>query len=489
MNKKDLATMAGQTQEMTDSSKPKGLAARILGEQPTGLQKTFFWLMILSLTLWPLLFFVSLFFFDAPIRTTVDEISRWGMVLTIWLYPLYLLPLMRSWFQLSKCLRATWLFYLCPLIPIIIFFSFVELASSEYAAKKPKGYDPATFERLNESFAKDINHVYFYNEILEDADPKTFRALDEDYSADSRHVWYRENKIEGANPQTFVAPEKNDSLNFTIGLAHDDHDYYRQNNPLHIADMGSFRQIDGSWAVDRQNVYFIGLEAHVGKDIVPIGDYSTFRVLNHLYAVDAKCAYYKNKVVEGADPKTFVVLDGGNDYGQDKNRVYYQDCGTTIRNLDALKHRKMGNGLYETFHTDGKTVYNPKLMPMPVGTDYKTLHRVERYRDWYADKNRVYYENRLLPDANPHTFKIFPSHYVSKDYVSNNNKDFNNSYDGNRVYYRDSLMHGVDVASFICGYDYVDSISFAFDKNRYYQGRPNPRLEKLRQGKCRVDSE
>ena len=174
---------------MTDNSQPKGLAVRILGEQPTGLQRTVFWLMILSLTLWPICFFVSIFFFDAPIRSTVDEISRWGMVLTIWLYPLYLLPLMRSWFQLSKCLRATWLFYLCPLIPIIIFFSFVELASSEYAAKKPKGYDPATFERLNESFAKDINHVYFYHEILEDANPKTFRALDEDYSADSRHVW------------------------------------------------------------------------------------------------------------------------------------------------------------------------------------------------------------------------------------------------------------------------------------------------------------
>lgn len=98
--------MAGQTQEMTDSSKPKGFAARILGDQPTGLQKTLFWLMILSLTLWPICFFVSIFFFDAPIRSTVDEISRWGMVLTIWLYPLYLLPLMRLWFQLSKRLRA-----------------------------------------------------------------------------------------------------------------------------------------------------------------------------------------------------------------------------------------------------------------------------------------------------------------------------------------------------------------------------------------------
>ena len=36
--------------------------------------------------------------------------------------------------------------------------------------------------------------------------------------------------------------------------------------------------------------------------------------------------------------------------------------------------------------------------------------------------------------------------------------------------------------------DYVDSISFAFDKNRYYEGSPNPRLKKLRQGKCRVNS-
>ena len=40
------------TQGVTDNFKPKGFAARILGDQPTGLQKTLFWLMILSLTLW-----------------------------------------------------------------------------------------------------------------------------------------------------------------------------------------------------------------------------------------------------------------------------------------------------------------------------------------------------------------------------------------------------------------------------------------------------
>ena len=163
-------------QETKEDSNKKGLAARILGGQPTSNQKKFFWFMILSLTLWPMFFFASLFFFDAPIQTTFDERCRLGMVLTIWLYPLYLLPLLWLFFRLSKLLRATWLFYLCPLIPIIVFFTFVELASSEFAAKKPEGYDPSTFIRINEAFAKDINQVYFYNEILEEAEPKAFRA-------------------------------------------------------------------------------------------------------------------------------------------------------------------------------------------------------------------------------------------------------------------------------------------------------------------------
>jgi hypothetical protein len=232
---------------------------------------------------------------------------------------------------------------------VIVFFSFVELASSEYAAKKPEGYDSATFERLNKTFAKDINHVYCYNEILEEADPKSFRALNEEYSADSRHVWYRGDKIEGANPQTFVAPEKNNSLDISIDLARDDHDYYNQNKPLHVVEMGSFKRVDGSWAVDRQNVYYIGLEAEIGKDIVPIGDYSTFRVLNDFYATDAKNVYYKNNIVDGADPKTFAPLFGENNFGKDKNRVYYKASATSIRNLDALKHRNMDYGLYGVF--------------------------------------------------------------------------------------------------------------------------------------------
>ncbi len=462
------------------NNEKRGLAARILGGQPTPVQKVVFWLMVISLLIWPLGFFISMFFFDAPIRSSVDEICRWGMVLTIWLYPLYLWPLMRLWFKASKSLRASWLFLFCPFVPLALFFLFNAVASTEYAARKPEGYDPSTFTRLNESYSKDVNHVYYWYEILEGADPASFRALNEYYSADMRHVWYNDETIEGANPATFVAPDKSESLYFSFALAHDDHDYYCRSHPLHVADMGSVKKVGNYWAIDSQNVYYLGIDAKIGKYKTPIGDYSTFRELSYRYAADAKCVYYENKLVEGADPGSFSVLEDEQDYGKDKNCVYYQARGTSIRDLNTLRHKNMKDGLRDAFHTDGTTVYNPKLMPMPAGCDFSTIHRVERYRDWYADKNQVYYENRLLPKANPQTFRVFQLHYVSEDHVSTNNKDHDYSHDGDRVYYRDSLILGADIASFICGYDFVDSCSFAFDKNRYYQGSPNPRLEKLR---------
>ena len=58
----------------------KGLIARILGGTPTILQKVFFILMAFSLILWPLGFYVSIFFFDAPVRSNKKKICRYGML-------------------------------------------------------------------------------------------------------------------------------------------------------------------------------------------------------------------------------------------------------------------------------------------------------------------------------------------------------------------------------------------------------------------------
>jgi hypothetical protein len=110
-----------------EAIKDRGLIARILGGQPTVLQKIFFWLMVISLLIWPLLFFGSLFLFDAPFRSTVDETCRYGIFFTILLYPIYLFPLMRFCLWVSRRLKASWLFFLCPMIPIVVISLFIKI--------------------------------------------------------------------------------------------------------------------------------------------------------------------------------------------------------------------------------------------------------------------------------------------------------------------------------------------------------------------------
>lgn len=318
---------------MEQKTKSKGLAARILGEHPTAEQKTIIRFMLLALLVWPIGLFVSLFFWDAPIKSSIDEICRWGATYTIWFYPIYLIPLLRLWFILSKKLGKTRLFNLCPWIPVAVFFLFLALASSSFAESKPEGYDPSSYKRLNATYALDVNHAYYrFNvsyKILEGADPSTFKVLSEDYATDMHHVWFNGNMIEGADPATFVLPDRSiisKIMNFgdISNLAHDAHDYYMRDLPLHVANMGSFRQIDSNWALDSLQVYYLGIDGNAYNKAVSVGDYRTFKVLNEFYAVDAKYVYYKNNIVEGADPASFAVLKGEYHYGQDKHRVYYQ---------------------------------------------------------------------------------------------------------------------------------------------------------------------
>ena len=106
-----------------------GLIARILGGTPTILQKVFFILMAFSLILWPLGCYVSIFFFDAPVRSYVDKICRYGMLITICLYPIYLFPLLRIMFRFSEKLKVTWLYYISPIVPIVVFWLFYSICT------------------------------------------------------------------------------------------------------------------------------------------------------------------------------------------------------------------------------------------------------------------------------------------------------------------------------------------------------------------------
>ena len=61
---------------MSQDFEIKGCAARWLGDQLTSFQEFYFWIMVLSLLLWPILAFVALFFSDAPSRSIFDDICK-----------------------------------------------------------------------------------------------------------------------------------------------------------------------------------------------------------------------------------------------------------------------------------------------------------------------------------------------------------------------------------------------------------------------------
>ena len=302
---------------------------------------------------------------------------------------------------------------------------------------------------------------------------------DNHYSADAHHVFFKLRQIPGADPASFeVLPlmNKGEEDEFrTIYLARDAHDYYVRDIPLHVADYSSFRRINNRWAVDNQDVYYFGRESEM-FDVIrsPVFDSRNFHVISYCFASDGHYVYHEGTIIEGADPATFKVVGNNNNISQDKNHVYYATEKRPLRNVYALKHKS--EFLDISFHTDDTTVYNPKLLPMPEGTDYTTIHEIGT--DWYADKERVYYENRIVPEADPETFKSCHGYSILNDttILKRNNGLISSIYAHNakHVYRRDTILEVADTATFFFGYSHVDTLRFAFDKYRYYEGHPTP---------------
>lgn len=70
---------------------------------------------------------------------------------------------------------------------------------------KVEEVDTASFQILDDIYAKDGKNVYRVGKIIEGADPATFEVLSHKaYAKDRFAVYFWGKKVEGADPQTFV---------------------------------------------------------------------------------------------------------------------------------------------------------------------------------------------------------------------------------------------------------------------------------------------
>lgn len=184
---------AEQSEERTSTihKDKRSFLERVCGGEPTGSQRVYFVAFLLSLLLWPMIAFGSIFIFDAPILNQYDEIARYGIVLTIWTYPILLFVLFRLGFKLSERSHSPVWFYAMPWVPFILVVAFYLLGVSELSQYKPENYDSKTVVRIDKPYSKDQNHAYFNNEVIEGALPESFEVLGEGYSRDDFHVQLR----------------------------------------------------------------------------------------------------------------------------------------------------------------------------------------------------------------------------------------------------------------------------------------------------------
>jgi hypothetical protein len=214
------------------------------------------------------------------------------------------------------------------------------------------GVDAATFEALDSTYARDDSHVYINGAVLPDADaasfvllprpgfskdrdhvyqhdrvlsddPAHFELLDGELAKDSRVVYWSDGSVLSEDPAPFAIISDADHYLHTrddrprkwqprprrrsFDIPSAANAYARDNNrgsyfdrPISVADLSSFRPLDGPYASDSSRVYWMGKAIDGASP-------NTFRVLNANFecSADSNRAYYRRTAIAGADPHTF----------------------------------------------------------------------------------------------------------------------------------------------------------------------------------------
>ena len=158
--------------------------------------------------------------------------------------------------------------------------------------------------------------MYFSGKKLHDADPKTAEIVEDsnnNYLKDKKYVFDWSNKIVGADPASL---EPLDSM-----YSKDKNSVFRNTEKVVGVNLDGFKVINSHYCKDSQHVYFEDIfAAHHTNKIIQGADPKTFRHLADHYSADKDSVFFRELKLEGSDPKTFKYTDYKNSY--DKNYRY-----------------------------------------------------------------------------------------------------------------------------------------------------------------------
>ena len=159
---------------------------------------------------------------------------------------------------------------------------------------------PATFELMNNMYAKDSANVYKLCEleVLNIAEPDRFITVGPVCSKSTTSVYCFQKEVENADINSFEHVWR--------GYYKDKNKIYFLGKPLGEIDPDTFELLSWGYLKDKNAIFFLDENA---KELTELksADKTTFKVLTEMYAVDASHVFKSGIVLSHTNPKIFKV--------------------------------------------------------------------------------------------------------------------------------------------------------------------------------------
>lgn len=183
-------------------------------------------------------------------------------------------------------------------------------------------------------------------------------------------------------------------------------------------------------------------------------DYESFKILNGI-AIDKNYVFHSNQIIEKADPKTFEHLK----IGYSKDKLYVFKNGKILKGADP----ETFNIITYTYQKDKNCVW---IIGRPSDIDVATFevlnskfYNTKSYSLYAVDKNHIYFQGEIMPEANVKSFSLVTSGAPYQTY----------GIDKNNVFYSGKLLDSVDVETFMIIKNKSPIMNYdAQDKNYFY---------------------
>ena len=207
-----------------------------------------------------------------------------------------------------------------------------------------KNIDLDSFEQLNPFYARDNNTVYFRGKET-DIDRNSIKIIRLNLVTDKNFVYYGDKKLK-VSPKNFLFVNRKVS-NESIPTIHAGSIFYVKDsqNAYHVevdkdgniketkldnADVGKLVSWNEILAKDEKSVYRYGekIDYIDAKSLMKYYlnvDYKSFKEIKGslTFAKDKYNVFYKEKIIEGADKKTFEPMEGK--FSKDKFGFFYKE--------------------------------------------------------------------------------------------------------------------------------------------------------------------